>query len=399
DMLGSPRRGRQPEGTPCARPPRAGGGDRGAAPRADASAAAGRRGDGAGPAATEGLASGAAQRPGEGGEGGSREAAEGRALGAAGAPPRAASRGGAARERGAREGPGARAEAAVAARIEAAVASLRSMLEQERSQAAQESPAAAAQRRAGLGARGGLGSGSEEEPCAWGESTAPRAAGAHCGAAPVGDGLERWAVGEERQDAVPDAQQVRTPGGLSSTPPPAGPSLTTVQFRNLPYVLSRNMFVHISKEGSQGRRHLVYLPVDFATAQSLGYGFVNAVNHAAALHLFSLFEGFRAWPCQSRPAARRDEDGAPPTALGKPTGSATLWPDGCSAEPMFVSIRGGAEPGGAETATGPPAARAGPRSSRRARADARGGAPALRAAPGGVASPAGAQAPEHAPAP
>ncbi|CAK0884998.1 unnamed protein product [Prorocentrum cordatum] len=42
-----------------------------------------------------------------------------------------------------------------------------------------------------------------------------------------------------------------------------------------------------------------YLPMDFKTSQTLGYGFVNAVSPEIATRIFSVFDGFQAWPKRS----------------------------------------------------------------------------------------------------
>ncbi|CAK0839141.1 unnamed protein product [Prorocentrum cordatum] len=75
---------------------------------------------------------------------------------------------------------------------------------------------------------------------------------------------------------------------------------TTVVFRNVPYLLTRDMLVKLlNSQGFRGQFDLVYLPMDFRTNQALGYAFVNAVSAEVAIRLFGVFEGFQAWPKRS----------------------------------------------------------------------------------------------------
>jgi len=75
---------------------------------------------------------------------------------------------------------------------------------------------------------------------------------------------------------------------------------TTLLFRNVPYLLTRDMFVELlNSHGFRGKFDLVYMPIDFNTNQALGYAFVNAVDPEAAIGLLHVFEGFQAWPRKS----------------------------------------------------------------------------------------------------
>ncbi|CAK0858091.1 unnamed protein product, partial [Prorocentrum cordatum] len=75
---------------------------------------------------------------------------------------------------------------------------------------------------------------------------------------------------------------------------------TTVVFRNVPYLLTRDMLVELlDSQGFRGQFNLVYMPMDFKTNQALGYAFVNAASAEVAIRLFGVFDGFQAWPKKS----------------------------------------------------------------------------------------------------
>ncbi|CAK0887357.1 unnamed protein product [Prorocentrum cordatum] len=120
------------------------------------------------------------------------------------------------------------------------------------------------------------------------------------------------------QDAAAEDMALRSLRTSSSAPallsPWAGPGVpigeppsprgaerrTTVMFRNVPYVFTRDMFVELlNSQGFRGQFNLVYVPMDFKTNQTRGYAFANAISHGSALRLFGAFEGFRAWPQRS----------------------------------------------------------------------------------------------------
>ncbi|CAK0875529.1 unnamed protein product [Prorocentrum cordatum] len=88
---------------------------------------------------------------------------------------------------------------------------------------------------------------------------------------------------------------------IGEPPPPSGAERrTTVLFRNVPYLLTRDMFVELlNSQGFRGQFDLVYLPIDFKTNQTRGYAFVNALSTEVASRLFGAFEGFQAWPKRS----------------------------------------------------------------------------------------------------
>lgn len=75
---------------------------------------------------------------------------------------------------------------------------------------------------------------------------------------------------------------------------------TTVMFRNVPYLFTRDMFVELlNSQGFRGQFDLVYVPMDFKTNQTLGYAFANAISVEVAIRFFDVFEGFQAWPKKS----------------------------------------------------------------------------------------------------
>jgi len=61
---------------------------------------------------------------------------------------------------------------------------------------------------------------------------------------------------------------------------------TTLMVRGMPCHWYRCMFVaNLEEMGFKGLFNLVYLPVSFKSGESVGYGFVNLVDHANAIKL------------------------------------------------------------------------------------------------------------------
>lgn len=76
---------------------------------------------------------------------------------------------------------------------------------------------------------------------------------------------------------------------------------TTVMLRNLPNKMTRTDLVKlIDSKGFAGHYDFIYVPIDFKTRGSFGYGLVNMLNGAAARQLMNAFEGFADWASDSR---------------------------------------------------------------------------------------------------
>jgi len=71
---------------------------------------------------------------------------------------------------------------------------------------------------------------------------------------------------------------------------------TTVMMRNLPYGFTRSMLLDlIDSEGFLGLYDFAYLPVDFSSGLSLGYGFINLISPSDANEFSKHFSGFTKW--------------------------------------------------------------------------------------------------------
>jgi len=76
---------------------------------------------------------------------------------------------------------------------------------------------------------------------------------------------------------------------------------TTVMMRNMPNNQTRKMLLELlNREGYAKQADFLYLPMDFKTKASLGYGFVNFLTPDIALRFMSQFEGFNKWAIPSR---------------------------------------------------------------------------------------------------
>lgn len=106
------------------------------------------------------------------------------------------------------------------------------------------------------------------------------------------------------QMCAPDAAQlglhgefprtaVRQIGGRSE-------ECTTLMLRNLPCAFQReDLIAQMDHEGFAGLYNLVYMPIDFHTAQGMGYAFVNLVSADVVPRFVIAFDGFRNWPFPS----------------------------------------------------------------------------------------------------
>lgn len=92
---------------------------------------------------------------------------------------------------------------------------------------------------------------------------------------------------EDLNDSAPDIlRQV-------STQPEA---TTTVMLRNLPCGFTRKSLTWIlNKKGFEGLYDFVYIPMDFKSRLSLGYGFVNLTDEKNVQHFIEVFDGYSEW--------------------------------------------------------------------------------------------------------
>jgi len=76
---------------------------------------------------------------------------------------------------------------------------------------------------------------------------------------------------------------------------------TTVMLRNLPKTYTRNMLVALLDDKGFSRQYdFVYVPISFKSHLSVGYAFVNLVDHGVAIRLMKTMHGFAEWPCPSK---------------------------------------------------------------------------------------------------
>merc|ERR1719316_2155344 len=86
----------------------------------------------------------------------------------------------------------------------------------------------------------------------------------------------------------------------NSQPHGAASAFTTLMLRNLPNSYTRDMLIKLlDQEGLQGSYDLVFLPVDFRSLASLGYGFVTFTSNENAERAKAKLQGFSSWEITS----------------------------------------------------------------------------------------------------
>lgn len=130
--------------------------------------------------------------------------------------------------------------------------------------------------------------------------------------------LEAISLEASSREVVTEASEGARLSEHSTTSVPASPvareqvdasdpseTRTTLMMKNLPCELHGDTMLELlNREGFSGQFDLVYLPVDFKTGFSLGYGFVNFVSSASAQQFFAKFDGFNAWEVPTKKVAR-----------------------------------------------------------------------------------------------
>lgn len=105
--------------------------------------------------------------------------------------------------------------------------------------------------------------------------------------------LPAWNVSSHPQHFSPEPCQA-----APSCPPEA---MTTVMLRNIPNDYTRAMLLELLDSlGLVARYDLVYLPIDFHRASSLGYAFVNFNRHEDAVLGKARLHGFTDWRVSSQ---------------------------------------------------------------------------------------------------
>ncbi|CAK0903413.1 unnamed protein product [Prorocentrum cordatum] len=75
---------------------------------------------------------------------------------------------------------------------------------------------------------------------------------------------------------------------------------TTVMLRNLPCGFTRKSLIWTLNNNGFARQYdFVYIPMDFNTRLSLGYGFVNLVDDKHVQRFIDVFDGYNQWFCHS----------------------------------------------------------------------------------------------------
>jgi hypothetical protein len=119
--------------------------------------------------------------------------------------------------------------------------------------------------------------------------------------------LISWADSLDESDVEQLAPVPVTPIQAQFVMPPCSSKValqaeqTTVMLKNLPNKLTRTDLAKlIDSKGFVGHYDFIYVPIDFKTRGSFGYGLVNMSSSDAAQQLMSAFEGFADWDSNSR---------------------------------------------------------------------------------------------------
>jgi hypothetical protein len=112
--------------------------------------------------------------------------------------------------------------------------------------------------------------------------------------------VDSWSELDSQDSHNGDHQVVCTcePIDLSMSPREEGhdDDRTTIMLRNLPSAFSRaGLLSVLNDKGLECKYDFVYLPVDFVSGASLGYAFVNFVDHQTAKCALQSLQGFTKW--------------------------------------------------------------------------------------------------------
>jgi len=116
----------------------------------------------------------------------------------------------------------------------------------------------------------------------------------------AGVSAKRAPSSDTRSTRADSEDTLEASGSESPSSVGESPKQTTVMMRNIPNSYTRSMLLKlVDKRGFSGTYDLAYLPMDFATNASFGYGFLNFTSAAHALGFREYFHGFRKWDLSS----------------------------------------------------------------------------------------------------
>jgi len=114
--------------------------------------------------------------------------------------------------------------------------------------------------------------------------------------------VDSWSELDDSQDSQNGDRQIAfldVPTDLSLLPCEEAhdhDDRTTIMLRNLPSAFSRAGLVSVlNSKGLECKYDFVYLPVDFVSGASLGYAFVNFIDHQTAECALQKLQGFTKW--------------------------------------------------------------------------------------------------------